>query len=146
MKKIYRALDKLLKAMEEEPGILNYFGLSERSVRNDVVFAEKHARIKDFTSEDKRRVDSEQWSKWLRVYAQRVYDHEPEQALKSRASLMNSNNPRFTLRNHVIQGSIEAAEANKFDEARMYLRVLENCFSDEPLSTILAEFDNKSKK
>lgn len=55
------------------------------------------------------------------------------------------NFPRFTLRNHLAQAAIEAADKGDFVEARMLLTVLENPFSDKPLEEILHEFDKNGK-
>lgn len=106
--------------------------------------------IQNYTAEDKKKIDSELWSKWLRNYIERVYDepnYKPsEDHKRERTSLMNSNNPRFILRNHLAQNAIEAAEGKEdFDEAKMLLKVLENPFSDEPLDKILSEFDKNSR-
>ena len=149
-------LAKIVKAAEEEPSILNYFGLSERFVKNEVVFTEKQEKIRDFTEEDKRRVNCEQWSGWLVKYMRRVYaegdlgnnssnNDDNNYYWEQRVKSMNKNNPRFVLRNHVAQEAIEAADKDQFEEANMLLRVLENAFSEESVENILIGFDNKGK-
>jgi uncharacterized protein YdiU (UPF0061 family) len=69
--------------------------------------------------------------------------HERDFNVQERVRLMNAHNPRFILRNHVAQASIQEAERDRFVESKMYLRVLENAFSDKPLKEILDGFDPK---
>jgi uncharacterized protein YdiU (UPF0061 family) len=136
-------LDKLITAMEREPAILNYFGLSEQFVLNQQRFFEKYDKIKNFTSEDKKKTDAELWTKWLEKYLKRVYDFEAKS--DERIHLINANNPRFILRNHLAQSAIESAENNEFNDAKMFLKVLENPFSNDSLTDLLSEFDKDGK-
>jgi len=53
---------------------------------------------------------------------------------------MNSTNPRFILRNHLAQDSIEHAERDDFERARIFLKILENPFSNESIENILIDF------
>ncbi|OTF69108.1 hypothetical protein BLA29_003039 [Euroglyphus maynei] len=46
--------------------------------------------------------------------------------------MMNSVNPRYVLRNHLVQKAIEKAEQEEFDEARRLLRALEKPFDENP--------------
>ena len=137
-------------AMEENPHILEYFGLSEVFLKNQLMFMEKYEKLKGKTNDDKKKLDSEVWSKWLRQYYERVsedFDSKSENfesKMSERVKVMNSNNPRFILRNHIVQDAIEKAEINEFTHSRMLLKVLENAFSEDPVDKILAEFDQKS--
>ncbi|CAF0971086.1 unnamed protein product, partial [Brachionus calyciflorus] len=145
-------LDKLISAMEDNPGILEYFGLSEVFVKNQLKFIEKYEKLKGKTSEDKKALDTELWSTWFNKYRERInQEMDPKSenfdAIKAeRVKLMNSNNPRFILRNHIAQDAIENVDKNDFTGANMLLRILENPFSDEPVEKILSDFDQKLVK
>lgn len=144
-------LDKLLAAMREQPGILDYFGLSEKIVNDDVKNSEKYDKIISLEVDDKAKLDSEIWSNWLKKYIKRIYDEldinsVDETTKKKRIQMMNSNNPRFVLRNHLAQEAIDYADEDKFVEAKMLLKLLENPFSDEPLTLILNEFISTHSK
>lgn len=92
-------LEKLLQAMQENPIILSYYGLSEEFIRTEVANLEKFQKVEDWTEDDKQQVDLKAWTKWLNTYLDRLYK-ECEQfdvnQMKKRVDLMNSVNPRLT--------------------------------------------------
>lgn len=141
-------LQRLLEAVQENPQILAYYGLSQQFIQNEVANMEKFQAIKDWTMTDKRQKDSELWTEWLTKYMQRVYEENKnvdDTFRKQRIELLNSNNPRFMLRNHLIQEAIEHVEQEKdYTFAKILLKLVENPFSDEPLEKILQEFDSES--
>ena len=94
--------------------------------------------IKEWTVEDKLRKDSELWTNWLKKYINRLY--EEENSIDKRIDLMNSTNPRFILRNHLAQDSIEHAEQGDFERAKIFLKILENPFSIDSIENILTDF------
>ncbi len=146
-----------MKAIETEPEILNYFGLNEMHIRNDAKFAIKYEQIKDYTQANKREMDSELWLQWLRKYSKRVYEEISSKqtdvdlnAYKAhRAEQMNSNNPRFILRNHLAQDAIAQAEKGQFAHSCILLKLLENAFTNEPIEKIVGNellVDNQMKQ
>ncbi len=95
-------LEKLLNAIQENPAILQYYGLSETFVKNEVENMEMHRKIKNWTQNDKNKSDSEAWKIWLTKYIKRIYnDCETIEAdyITSRVKLMNKNNPRQKYKN-----------------------------------------------
>lgn len=140
-------LQRLLEAIQENPLILSYYGLSEDFIKNEVDNMEKFQTIRNWTMNDKKEKDSEVWTKWLNKYVERVYedsDNIDENFIKQRIELLNNNNPRFILRNHVIQEAIERVESNRDNTAaKMLLKLVENPFSDEPLEELLKEFESE---
>lgn len=98
--------------------------------------------IKEWTVEDKLRKDSELWTDWLKKYINRLYDEENSiyNNKNKRIDLMNSTNPRFILRNHLAQDSIEHAEQGDFERAKIFLKILENPFSIDSIENILTDF------
>jgi uncharacterized protein YdiU (UPF0061 family) len=90
-------------------------------------------------------MDSELWLQWLRKYSKRVYEEMSSKksdvelnAYKAhRVEKMNSNNPRFILRNHLAQDAIAQAEKGQFVHSRILLKLLENAFTNEPIEKIV---------
>ena len=52
---------------------------------------------------------------------------------------------RFILRNHLAQKCIEEAEKENFLESKLLLKILENPFSDQPVTDLLKEFNNEER-
>jgi uncharacterized protein YdiU (UPF0061 family) len=106
----------------------------------------KQTKKKKLSAEEKRIKDRELWTTWVKKYAERVstdmsdQDINKEDYIISRSNLMNSNNPRFILRNHIVQNAIVKAENNDFSEAKALLKLMENPYSNELLENILSEF------
>ena len=115
-------LDKLLEIMNGQPQILAHYGLSEEIIRKQVEFTKKYEKIQvdeffnrqfpsyfwltfiyfiiqkqNYTSEDKKKLDSDLWSNWLKKYLVRIYTEcdKHENYAQQRIDLMNANNPRF---------------------------------------------------
>ncbi len=53
---------------------------------------------------------------------------------------------RFILRNHLAQDSIDFADNEQFTEAKIFLKLLENPFSEDSLESILEEFNSTHSK
>ena len=72
-----------------------------------------------------------QWRQWLSEYAGKIRgnslpDHE-------RKKLMDSVNPRYVLRNHIMETAIrEALEHENYSEIEKVRRIFKNPFSDQP--------------
>lgn len=145
-------LSRLLEAVQENPQILAYYGLSEVFIKNEVSNMEETEKIKDWVAEDKLKNDSDVWKSWLKSYIERIYSEYENTmidlvTIDKRKDLMNKTNPRFILRNHLAQDAISLIEdkGEKID-AKILLKLLENPFSDEPLNELLAEFSSESEK
>ncbi len=74
---------------------------------------------------------SEQWRRWFREYAGELGENSfPD--LK-RKKLMDSVNPRYVLRNHIMETAIrEALEQQDYSEIEKIRKIFENPFSDQP--------------
>ncbi len=65
----------------------------------------------------------------MNKYLERIYQEFEKTKLiketyhKQRIELMNSNNIRFLLRNHLIQNAIEQVEHGNSDEAKILLKL-----------------------
>ncbi len=74
---------------------------------------------------------SEQWRQWLREYAGELGGNslpDPE-----RKRLMDSVNPKYVLRNHIMETAIRGAlEREDYSEIEKVRRIFENPFSDQP--------------
>jgi len=55
-----------------------------------------------------------------------------ESVSKNRVTLMNSNNPKIVLRNHICQTAIERAEKGDFSEVQRVLKAFSDPYSDNP--------------
>ncbi|XP_046360268.2 protein adenylyltransferase SelO, mitochondrial-like [Haliotis rufescens] len=75
-----------------------------------------------------RTLQKHDWfSRWVQIYAERTKTTNISEI--KRQTLMNSNNPRYVLRNWMAQNAISLADKNSFEEVQKVLRVLRNPFT-----------------
>ncbi|XP_076090895.1 protein adenylyltransferase SelO, mitochondrial-like [Mytilus galloprovincialis] len=131
-----RQLQAFLAMVQSNPGLVNALGRNFASITRDLEKLEKIKEMEDKTDEDQRKTNEEAWDSWLQKYEERL-DKEVEgktdliQANTERVRVMNSNNPRFILRNYIAQNAIKAAEKGDYSEVRRVLKLLENPYSDQ---------------
>ena len=128
----YRAvLGKSLAAFEEQYRLL--------------LEADKLAAM---SPEEKLEREKGIWSAWLVKYQQRLATdlegaENAAESAKARVETMNATNPKYILRNYLLQRAIEGAEKGDTAELDRLMRVAIAPFSDHP---DLAEFDYDSKR
>lgn len=90
--------------------------------------------LKNLSKEEKSVYDKKKWRKFFEAYVQRIKhdlnDKKDKDGLEQRFKLMNSNNPKFILRNHLAQKAIAEAEKGNTDEIRKIIYLIENPFED----------------
>jgi len=132
---------KLAQMIPEQQQILYYMGFSPSLIVAEIEKLEKYEKIQNLSNEDKLKADRNVWKEWLLKYLSRVQveytDENMAEYHTKRIEAMNSNNPRFILRNHIVQNAIEKAEKDDFSEARALLKILENPYSEEPVEKII---------
>ena len=80
--------------------------------------------------------DVQEWRKWLKDYCERIrhdsggQSNIDNQMMSRRVELMNKSNPKFVLRNHILQSAIEQAEKGNFDQVRQILKLVEHPFDE----------------
>ena len=74
---------------------------------------------------------SEKWREWFSEYAAKLQENSlPD---RERKKLMDSVNPRYVLRNHIMETAIrEALERENYSEIEKVRKIFESPFSDQP--------------
>jgi len=128
------------------------FGLNESLPEDDVLFqnfldlmAENHADysisfrqlsriVKEDASQDNYLrdlfIDRNTLDQWLTRYRARLQIEQRDNL--SRQTAMNLVNPKYILRNHLVQIAIEKAQQKDFSEVNRLLHILENPFDEQP--------------
>ncbi|CAH1241507.1 SELENOO [Branchiostoma lanceolatum] len=130
-----RQLQMLMLLLSTNPSLLTQLG-GQGKIMREFERMEKLEEIKDLTQEQKSAADVQKWTEWLEKYTARLKLEEQgagdvEQLNKERIVTMNSNNPKFILRNYIAQNAITAAEEGDFSEVQRVLRLLEQPFSED---------------
>ncbi|XP_078661704.1 protein adenylyltransferase SelO, mitochondrial-like [Branchiostoma floridae x Branchiostoma belcheri] len=129
-----RQLQMLMLLLSTNPSLLMQLG-GQGKIMREFERMEKLEEIKDLTQEQKSAADVQKWTDWLEKYTARLkleaQEGDVEQLNKERVITMNSNNPKFILRNYIAQNAITAAEDGDFSEVQRVLRLLEQPFSED---------------
>jgi uncharacterized protein YdiU (UPF0061 family) len=127
-------LHMFLQLMQQAPEVLQALGMSADSLKQEIIKMEEADKLKSMSVDDKCSADRAAWLKWLSRYSHRLYrEIEPgtaaDQANKERLATMQQNNPRFILRNHILQTAIEQAEKGDFSEVHKLLELLQTPYA-----------------
>lgn len=78
------------------------------------------------------------WTKWLATYAQRIKNdinnNSIDQYMYVHVQLMNDNNPKIILRNHLIQNAIQKAERGDYSEIEKLHQILKDPYDKHKTS------------
>jgi uncharacterized protein YdiU (UPF0061 family) len=78
-----------------------------------------------------KRVSShEKFSKWVEKYLKRIENTKVTDA--ARMELMHKTNPRYVLRNWIVQAVIEDVEKDNFESLEKVLKILRKPFDEQP--------------
>jgi len=83
-------------------------------------------------------IDREGFDAWAKRYAARLQREASVDA--ERAARMNRVNPKYVLRNHLLEVAIQQARSGDFEEAQRLLKVLERPFDEQPKHAAYADF------
>eukprot|EP00058_Branchiostoma_floridae_P006699 XP_002592187.1 hypothetical protein BRAFLDRAFT_88076 [Branchiostoma floridae] len=130
-----KQLQMLMLLLSTNPSLLMQLG-GQGKIMREFERMEKLEEIKDLTQEQKATADAQKWTEWLEKYTARLKLETQEagnveQLNKERVVTMNSNNPKFILRNYIAQNAITAAEEGDFTEVQRVLRLLEHPYSED---------------
>lgn len=111
------------------------FSIMQQSRVDFTLFFRKlsNLQIEDFETNQSIRdlfVDRDAFDDWSVQYRRRLkFENSDDSSRKVR---MNSVNPKYVLRNYLVQIAIEKAQKDDFSEVNKLLKILENPFDEQP--------------
>ncbi|GAQ87461.1 hypothetical protein KFL_003540140 [Klebsormidium nitens] len=98
-------------------------GLDEQSASEEELLAP----LEGVLGRSEKRSD---WADWMRAYLGKLKDAGDSDSDRKKA--MNRVNPRYVLRNYMLQNAIAAAETGDYGEVRTLLRLMRTPYEDQP--------------
>lgn len=86
--------------------------------------------VKTMTDDTKSQRDSFLWKEWISKYKKRL--RLDTLSPQDQQSLMKSMNPRFILKNYILQNVIQEAEKGNYDDVKTVLELVSHPFEDNP--------------
>lgn len=104
---------------------------------SDIKKLNKLAEMRGQTQEARDTDNSRYWSDWLAKYRARLAAEDAgaedkKSAAMKRAARMNSVNPKFVLRNYMLQEAIQQAEKGDYALVRALLRLTRDPYAQDP--------------
>jgi len=81
-------------------------------------------------------IDRERFDQWAKLYAHRLVIEGRDDAL--RKTEMDKVNPKYVLRNHLVQRAIELAESGDYSEIHRLHEILNHPFKEQTLPSYYA--------
>lgn len=99
----------------------------EMRLREMIAEQERKSGKFKMSQEEKSTNDRDLWKAWFEVYTIRL---GKEDYFPDRKKLMDANNPKYILRNHLLEHAIAAAEQGDFSGVNSLMKVVQNPFED----------------
>uniref|UniRef100_A0A8C6ZJW3 Selenoprotein O n=1 Tax=Nothoprocta perdicaria TaxID=30464 RepID=A0A8C6ZJW3_NOTPE len=115
-----RQLSMMLMLAQSNPQLFALIG-TKANINKELERIEQFSKLQQLTAADIVSRNQRHWKEWLEKYRVRL-QKEVENAGSAdvwntdRVKVMNSNNPKYILRNYIAQNAIEAAENGDFSE------------------------------
>uniref|UniRef100_A0A670JBN3 Selenoprotein O n=1 Tax=Podarcis muralis TaxID=64176 RepID=A0A670JBN3_PODMU len=130
-----RQLSMMLMLAQSNPQLFALIG-TKSNINKELERIEQFSKLQQLTASELVSRNKGHWKDWLQNYRVRL-EKEMEQFGNSdnwsaeHVKIMNSNNPKYILRNYIAQNAIEAAENGDFMEVRKVLRLLEKPYEED---------------
>ncbi|NOR51656.1 MAG: hypothetical protein GQ470_03465, partial [Gammaproteobacteria bacterium] len=121
-------IDELLEMMQQ--GSVDFTNLF-RSLSN---FNPHHVDDNNYLRD--QFIDRERFEQWTKLYAHRLVTEGRDDALRKTA--MDIVNPKYVLRNHLVQRAIELAESGDYSEIHRLHEILNHPFLEQTLPSYYA--------
>nr|XP_033813561.1 protein adenylyltransferase SelO, mitochondrial [Geotrypetes seraphini] len=125
----------MLMLAESNPQLFAMIG-SREHIKKELDHTEEYTKLQELTANDLLKRNKERWKEWLQKYSVRLQKEREnvvslEAFNSARMKMMDSNNPKYILRNYIAQNAIEAAENGDFTEVNRVLKFLEKPYQEE---------------
>ncbi|KFV04581.1 Selenoprotein O, partial [Tauraco erythrolophus] len=129
-----RQLSMMLMLAQSNPQLFALIG-TKANINKELERIEQFSKLQQLTAADLLSRNKSHWKEWLEKYRVRLQKEiegvgDADAWNADRVKVMNSNNPKYILRNYIAQNAIEAAENGDFSEVRNVLKLLENPFQE----------------
>ncbi|MDE0854212.1 MAG: YdiU family protein [Nevskia sp.] len=136
MTRLWTAKLGLREAREDDPELVNRFLGILHQGHSDFSRSFRHlSRLRTDHDEPAHGIRDEiadlaAFDAWVADYRARLRSESSDDA--ERAARMNAVNPRYVLRNHLVQAAIEQAQAGRYDEIDRLFQLLQKPFDEQP--------------
>uniref|UniRef100_A0A4X2JU23 Selenoprotein O n=1 Tax=Vombatus ursinus TaxID=29139 RepID=A0A4X2JU23_VOMUR len=130
-----RQLSMMLMLAQSNPQLFALIG-TKASINKELERIEQSSKLQHLSATELIGRNRDHWEAWLQRYRARLErDMQSVSGMTAwnveRVGVMQSNNPKYILRNYIAQNAIEAAERGDFSEVRRVLKLLEKPYREQ---------------
>lgn len=130
---------QLQRYIEMNPFLLQrLIGISSEKLMKEMDKRKALETLKNVDETESKQKYLSQWTDWLNKYKERIVldiaasTVTAEEYSQHRKQLMNSNNPKYILRNYIAQQAIQKAERGDYSEIEKIFKILKNPYDEQP--------------
>ena len=112
------------------------FGLDPKQARKELESLEEIKSLQGLSETDLKAKNAQIWREWLKAYQEALQKAPLSVTDEVRRQSMNSVNPKFILRNYLLEEAIRAADKDDFGRVNELLQMCYNPFDDSAISEI----------
>ena len=120
---------KIKQILETSPETLALFGIDPEEARKEIE-ALNPVKIEGKNEDDLKAKNNQIWGEWLQAYRDALSKAPASVTDHIRRQSMNSVNPKFILRNYLLEEAIKAAEADDFSKVNDLLKSCYNPYDE----------------
>lgn len=145
-----RQLSMMLMLAQSNPQLFALIG-TKSNINKELERIEQFSKLQQTTASELLSKNKNHWKEWLQSYRARLEKEmenisSTEAWTAERVKVMNSNNPKYILRNYIAQNAIEAAENGDFLEVGKVLKLLEKPYEDTECASEVAEEEEEEEE
>jgi serine/tyrosine/threonine adenylyltransferase len=130
-------LMKIKHILETQPEVLALFGLDPETARKELAALDGMKELQKMNAQDVSAKNNELWAHWISQYKAALQKIDPAITDEVRKESMDAINPKFILRNYLLEEAIRAADGKEdFSKVEDLLKMSFNPYDEHSISEI----------
>lgn len=130
-------LVKIKHLLETNPQILHLFGLDPEKAKAEIEALEEYKTMEHINEEELKSNNRARWVNWVKDYKKVLSRLDAQITDEVRKGEMNKVNPKFILRNYLLEEAIRAAEDNNdYSKVENLLAMSFDPFNENAISDV----------
>lgn len=126
----FRAITRSLWILQTRPDLIDKYAKKADDATSWLNSRKIVEDVESLTDDIKRQKDTSLWKEWLFEYKKRL--EIETMSSQERLNKMKIVNPRFILKNYILQNVIKEAEKGNFEDVETVLELISHPFKENP--------------
>lgn len=128
---------KIKHILENQPEVLALFGMDPETARKELAALDGMKELQKMNAQEVSAKNAELWREWVAQYKAALQKGDPAITDEVRRQSMDAINPKFILRNYLLEEAIRAAEGkDDYSKVEELLKMSFNPYDEHSISEI----------